>query len=289
MGIGTFYLTFGLGVLLVEILAGRHRGIYDRTEWTVLGLCGFVGNVVIRPLLTIASATALVFLLPWWKGAFAQVPVWIAFLVSLFVTEFVFYWVHRWAHEGRNRRGLGWLWQLHRTHHTARYMNTLVVLRLNVFWAIVQPVTWTVALTIYLGQPFAAALVGVLQFAWNIVTHSSFRWDDMVRRHPRFGPVFRACEHVVVSPGIHHTHHGYGRDGASYRNFALIFSFYDALFGTLHIPQGRPWRYGVPGRDARWSEQVFWPLVRNTQTPDQPGEAKSGGATGQNRLEPETT
>jgi len=273
MGIGTFYLTFGLGVLLVEIVAGRHRGVYDRAEWTVLGLCSVLGMFVIRPAMTIASALLLGLLLPAGKGALAGLPLWAAFAGSLIVTEFVFYWVHRWAHEGKNRPALNWLWQLHRTHHTARYMNAMVVLRLNIFWAVVQPVTWTVALTIYLGQPFAAALVGVTQFAWNVITHSNFRWDDAARRHPRFGRAFRAVEHVLVSPGIHHTHHGYGKDGANYRNFGLILSGFDALFGTLHIPQGRPWRYGLPGRDAHWSEQVLWPLVRGTQAPPTGGPA----------------
>lgn len=268
MGIGAFYLVFGLGVLLVEVLAGRHRSVYDRAEWTVLGLCGLVGSLLVRPTLGVLAALILTRLLPGAAGAFSDVPLLAAFAVSLLVSEFAFYWVHRWAHEAKNRPGMAWLWQLHRTHHTARYMNVLVVLRLNVFWSIFQPVTWIYAVTIYLGQPVAAALVGVTQFAWNVITHSNFRWDDAVRSHPRLGPVFRALEHVFVSPGIHHTHHGYGQDGAAYRNFALIFSFLDVMFGTLHIPAGRPWRYGLPGRDAHWSEQVFYPLVRGTRAPD---------------------
>lgn len=279
MGIGTFYLVFGLGVLLVELIAGRHRGVYDRTEWTVLGLCGLIGNLLIRPTISALSALLLMRLLPGAAGAFAGVSLLWAFVVSLFLSEFAFYWVHRWAHTAKSRPGLDWLWQLHRTHHSACYMNVLVVLRLNVFWAFFQPVTWIVALTIYLGQPVAAALVGVAQFGWNVVTHSNFRWDDAVRRHPRFGRAFRALEHVLVSPGIHHTHHGYGQDGASYRNFALIFSFLDAMFGTLHIPSGRPWRYGLPGRDAHWSEQVLYPLVRGTTGPTAAAAGEAASAT----------
>jgi len=53
-----------------------------------------------------------------------------------------------------------------------------------------------------------------------------------------------------------------GKDGASYRNYAVTFAFLDWLFGTLHIPSGRPWRYGIPGAQPHWAEEVFYPLVR---------------------------
>ena len=76
------------------------------------------------------------------------------------------------------------------------------------------------------------------------------------------GTVFRALEHVLISPGMHHTHHGYGRDGATYRNYAVTFAFYDWMFGTLHIPEGRPGRYGLPGAQPHWAEEVFYPLFR---------------------------
>lgn len=99
-------------------------------------------------------------------------------------------------------------------------------------------------------------------YGWNLVTHSHFRWDDAIRRHPRFGRAFRAGEHVLISPGMHHTHHGFGKDGASYRNYAVTFAFFDWMFGTLHIPTGRPWRYGLPGPQPHWAEELFYPLVQ---------------------------
>jgi len=82
-----------------------------------------------------------------------------------------------------------------------------------------------------------------------------------VRAHPVAGPVFRLFEHIIVSPSVRHTHHGYGRDGATYRNFRVTFAFLDYLFGTLHIPDGRPAHYGLPGSEPHWSEEVFHPLI----------------------------
>ncbi|WP_170304766.1 sterol desaturase family protein [Croceicoccus estronivorus] len=261
---GQFYLLFGLGVLAVEVIAGRHRDIYTRSDWLVNLLCGALGMAIVRPILSIGLAFLFVTLLPGEQGMFADAPFWLVFLVTLLVTEFLFYWVHRWAHEGRNKPGRDWLWRLHRTHHSGKYMNLMLMIRINPFWAILQPQTWTTAFALYAGQPIAAALVALTTYAWNVITHSNFRWDDSVRRAPVIGRLFYAAEHIFVSPGVHHTHHGYGKDGANYRNFGVVFSIFDTMFGTLHIPQGRPWRYGVPGADAHWTEEVFYPFVRHS-------------------------
>src|SRR3546814_11228835 len=94
----------------------------------------------------------------------------------------------------------------------------------------------------------------------DVCSSDLFRWDDAIRRSRRFGRLFRAIETVLVSPGIHHTHHGYGRDGASFRNYAVTFSFLDRIFGTLHIPEGRPANYGLPGPTPPWFEEVFFPV-----------------------------
>lgn len=261
-GFGLFYLISGVSVLALELIAGRHRGIYSRSEWLINLLCGAIGMAVVRPLLSIIGALIFMAIAPGHKDMLAGAPLWLAFAVGLLVTEFLFYWAHRWAHEGKGKRGMDWLWQLHRTHHSAGYMNIILLIRQHPLWPIVQPQTWTVGFLLYAGQPVAAALIGVATYGWNLITHSNFRWDDRVRAMPVIGRAFRAAEHVVISPGIHHTHHGYGKDGANYRNFGLIFSIFDTLFGTLHIPDGRPWRYGLPGADAPWQEQVFYPLVR---------------------------
>ena len=81
-------------------------------------------------------------------------------------------------------------------------------------------------------------------------------------RHVPGGRVFiRAFEWVLVTPRMHHTHHGYGKDGKVYRNFGAVLSIFDWMFGTMHIPEGRPWRYGLPGGEHIWWRQVFFPLV----------------------------
>lgn len=248
-------------VLLIEIAAGRHKGVYQKGDFKIVIGSFLVGRWAMVPLATMLVAWVWSSALPGHRGALAAISPWLAFPVLLMITEFCFYWVHRWAHESKSTRH-PLLWKIHRTHHSGKHMNVLLTKRLNVFWFFILPTSWVNGLALYLGLTEAALGVTIATMVWNLVTHSNFRWDDTVRRHRLAGPVFRALEHVFVSPGIHHTHHGYGRDGASYRNYALMLSVYDWMFGTLHIPDGRPWRYGIPGPNAHWLEELAYPLVR---------------------------
>ena len=51
----------------------------------------------------------------------------------------------------------------------------------------------------------------------------------------------------------------------------MTFAFLDWMFGTLHIREGRPGRYGIPGAQPHWAEEIFYPLVRI------PGKARDEG------------
>ena len=246
-------------ILVAEVAAGRHRGIYDRNDARVMALC-FVSGQAIRPVMMFLPAWLIGVLLPAGKGALHGVGFWPGLIGMLLVGEFTNYWVHRFAHEWKVRPWGEWLWRLHRTHHTAAYVNVLLNFRISLFWAFVSPLTWVSAVAIYLGLGPAALTATLIFSLWGITTHSHFRWDDPIRANRVFGPAFRALEHVFVSPGVHHSHHGYGRDGGNYRNFGIFLSVYDWMFGTLHIPQGRPSRYGIPDPSPHWAEEVFYPL-----------------------------
>jgi sterol desaturase/sphingolipid hydroxylase (fatty acid hydroxylase superfamily) len=260
------WVTLATALLLaVEILAGRHKGVYRKGDYPLLIGSFLLGRWVMVPLAIGLIAGFYNLVLPQQlKGSLSNTPFWIAFPVLLLVSEFCFYWVHRCAHQPNKFPVLA---KIHRTHHSGRHMNVTLKYRLNLTWFFIIPSGWVNGMALYLGCHEAVlAEVLVLQI-WNLVTHSNFRWDDKLRKQPQFGRVFRALEHVLVSPGIHHTHHGYGRDGASYKNFCTVLSLYDWIFGTLHIPEGRPSRYGVPGDDVHWLEELCYPLVRMARSP----------------------
>jgi len=249
-----------LMILALEVLTGRHRGVYRKGDFLLLAGSALLGRGVLAPLAAGLIAMIWALLLPaGWRDSQRELPLWLAFPAVLLTGEFCFYWVHRWAHLPRK---FPFLWKVHRTHHAARHMNVLLNFRLNLTWFFIIPSGWVSGLALYLGiYEGVLAYIVALQI-WNTVTHSHFRWDDAIRRNRIAGPVFRALEHVLVSPGIHHTHHGFGRDGKNYRNFGTVVSLYDWMFGTLHIPEGRPAHYGLPLRDPHWLEQLCYPLVR---------------------------
>lgn len=258
--LGLWVLAVTGAILLAEVIAGRHRGIYSRSDWLVNAIC-MVGAAVVRPAGTAVVAMAIAYLFPGGQGALRDVPFVPALIGIVLIGEFVNYWVHRGSHQLKGSAWFDWFWRMHRTHHTARYVNVVLNFRISPFWILVGGLGWVFALAIYLGQPQAAG-VGIAIFTfWGIFTHSDFRWDDAIRSHPVLGSAFRALEHVFVSPGIHHSHHGYGRDGGNFRNFGVFLSIYDWVFGTLHIPEGRPFRYGIPGATPHWADDAFSPLL----------------------------
>lgn len=249
-----------LVILLVEIIAGRHRGIYDRQTWYITLGC-IVAAAISRPLAAILIAYLVALALPQWQGVLEGVSLWWSFPLVFVTTEFAFYWAHRISHESKGKRH-DWFWKLHRTHHSGKFMNVGVTIRINAFWAFVVPTSWILGITTYLGMGDAAGFTIATIYMWNLITHANFRWDDPIRAHPIFGKAFRALEHIIISPGMHHSHHGYGKDGGNFRNYAVTLALFDWMFGTLFIPQGRPWKYGIPGPNAYWAEEVFFPLYR---------------------------
>lgn len=245
-------------VLVIELVQGRHRGVH-RLQDGFLIAASLAGSIAVRPFMAVLTASVIGLLLPQWQGALGRAPMWLSFAVLLVAAEFGQYWVHRWAHESA-RHPL--LHGMHRTHHTAPYVNVTLLYRSNIFWGFVHPYGWMAALAIYLGQAEAAALFFLAIFLWNALTHSDWRWDDaVIARIPGGARLIAAVELVFVTPRLHHVHHGYGRDGKAYRNFNTMLTVFDRMFGTLHIPEGRPWRYGVPGGEHHWARQMLFPLV----------------------------
>jgi len=259
----TNYLLAATAVIFViELVSGRLKGARYR-DYIVTMLCFVSKSVISRPLVAILLAWIFTVSLPRYAGALAGTPLIISYAITFVLMEFTFYWVHRWSHEGQRQGSpLDWLWRLHRTHHSASHLDVSVTVRQSTFWPVVVPTTWVLGVATYLGWGEAAALSLLTTYGWNLLTHTNSRWDDALRDVPVVGPALHGLQHVLTSPSMHHTHHGYGgRDGKMYRNYAVTLSVFDTIFGTLHIPQGRPAKYGVPGVQPHWAEEVFYPII----------------------------
>lgn len=265
-----------VAILLAELITGWHRGIYRAHDFKVTGGCILLSELT-RPLSALCYATLFTWLLPNGQNALAELPFWPSTIALLVITDFVFYWVHRLAHDPVHHH---WLWGMHRTHHAAKYLNVTVMARVNIFWPFVVPMAWISGLAFYLGLHAQSAFVISITILWNAFTHSALRWDDLLIRSPLGNKILTAIEYVFITPRLHHTHHGWGKDGKSHRNFAVVLSVFDRFFQTLHIPEGRPAHYGVPGADKHWTEEVFFPLVTKwRRNQDQPSRSQPTATT----------
>ena len=253
-------------VLIAEVVTGRHKGIYDKDDLLLTVGSFVITRAVMGPLSALLMAKIFTILLPGLANSGAGTPIWLAVLLMILVGDFLFYWVHRASHKPAR---FPFLYKLHATHHTAKFINISVMARINVFWIFFQPYTWVSALGFYLGMIEATTIFFTGMLAWNAFTHTDFRWDDGLRHAFSWGDgLVRAIEWVFVTPRMHHTHHGYGRDGKAFKNYCTMLSCYDRLFGTLYQPQGRPEKYGIMGRNndnTNWVEQLAYPLFRQAK------------------------
>src|SRR3546814_17101840 len=110
MEIGIFIIPATLAVLLLELIAGAHRGIYSRNDYATLILCIAVTRAVTRPLFAVAPALLLSSCFPADRGALAAFPVLPSFLLLLFACDFSFSWVPLWANEAKGKQGATGPW-----------------------------------------------------------------------------------------------------------------------------------------------------------------------------------
>jgi sterol desaturase/sphingolipid hydroxylase (fatty acid hydroxylase superfamily) len=144
----------------------------------------------------------------------------------LVIGDFLGYWSHRLFH-GRS------LWKFHAIHHSAEEVDWLSAARLHPVNEIGARLMQIVPMYLlgFRGAPLAA-VVPILSF-YAILLHANLKWD--------FGPL----RYVIASPAFHRWHHTSEEEGLD-RNFAGLFPWIDAAFGTLYLPRGRqPETFGV--------------------------------------------
>jgi sterol desaturase/sphingolipid hydroxylase (fatty acid hydroxylase superfamily) len=164
-------------------------------------------------------------------GQVSRQPVALQGLEVLVLADVLGYWSHRAFHSG-------WLWRFHAVHHSSTRLDWLSSVRVHPVNDVGSKVVHVAGLLL-LGRAlgFSPGLVaGTVPFfvLYAIMLHANVGWT--------FGPL----RYVVASPAFHRWHHTAEEEGLQ-KNFAGLFPWLDALFGTLHLPKGRqPMRFGLP-------------------------------------------
>lgn len=143
------------------------------------------------------------------------------FIISFFVFDFFYYWLHRATHENV------WLWQQHKVHHLDRSVSAMF--RDN----FLEPIFEWAAITIPLSVLFKFDTFNA--YVFSLIVGTMIVWIHMNSR-VELGWFSR----IIVGPQNHRIHHS--TDPEKFMsNYATYFPFWDIVFGTYRHPKKGEW------------------------------------------------
>ncbi|MBY0470433.1 sterol desaturase family protein [bacterium] len=155
-------------------------------------------------------------------------PLWLQFLVTLFLLDFTSYWVH-WSFHS-----IPVLWKLHRVHHSATELTALSSFRHH-------------SLEVFTHMLIQGLLLGVLSISYSVIFYTNliFLSACMIQHSNIRLWIPRVADWVLITPRNHYWHHSKELHGKYGQNFGFIFSFWDRIFNTLHLPNHYRTEIGV--------------------------------------------
>lgn len=163
-------------------------------------------------------------------NALARLP-WLAqFALYLCISDLLQWCVHVLLHR------VPFLWRFHKVHHSAHAMDWAVNFRFHWMELVVYRTLLYLPLALLGGSASALFAVAVFATAWGHFNHANLAVD--------IGPL----GYVFNSPRMHLWHHDDSHEGGSAKNFGIVLSVWDWLFGTAYWPRDRaPARLGYDG------------------------------------------
>lgn len=144
------------------------------------------------------------------------------------------------------------LWELHKVHHSAEVMVGITKDRVHPLDELLNRMWDGIIPGICFGVWSVIALdpVEIVVFGLNVYVLRNILMMDFVR-HTHLPISFGRLDNIVLSPHWHQVHHSL--DPRHYdKNFGLLFSFWDRLFGTHFVPDpDEKLKFGIVDRDAR--------------------------------------
>lgn len=196
------------------------------------------------------------------RGPLSTLPFAAQVVVYMVGSDFLLYWIHRAFHRSD-------AWRFHAIHHSATQVDWTTSFRFHPVNLMLQS-SFVLGLMISLGiRPEVIALVVPFDAFLAVWQHSNTKWT--------LGPL----KYVIATPVFHRWHHTLPNEGGD-SNFAPTFAFWDLLFGTYYMPEGKlPENFGVEDRDIEESYighliYPFLPLIRGAGTGTRPTEKPPG-------------
>ncbi len=183
------------------------------------------------------------------------------FVMFLVVSDFLQWCVHNLLHR------VPWLWAFHKVHHSITDMDWIgnwrfhwmeIFVYKSLLWL---PLAWLNA------SPEAVFAVAVAGTIWGDFNHANINVG--------LGPL----GYLLNSPRMHLWHHDQSTEGGAAKNFGIVLSIWDFIFGTAYWPRQRtPEQLGYTGMEempTSLAGEVLWPLTRRTRADEKPEEPSS--------------
>lgn len=149
---------------------------------------------------------------------------WWAWILLIFLNDFLFYWFHRWSHEIRI------LWASHSVHHSSEVMNFSTSIRGVFIIMLYRFIMW-----------FPLAWIGFDPEHIIIVDALAFFYQFPI--HTRTMKSWGFLEYFLNSPSHHRVHHGSNPKYLD-KNYGAVFIIWDRMFGTFEPEVEKP-DYGI--------------------------------------------
>lgn len=139
-----------------------------------------------------------------------SVPLWI---ILFLLTDFIWYWYHRWGHE------INLLWMAHIVHHQSEDYNYTTSARITLLQAIIRTTLWCALPLI----GFPAAMITSL-----LLIHGLYPFFIHTQLIGKLG----VLEYFLVTPSHHRVHHASNEEYLD-KNYGDVLIIWDKLFGTF--------------------------------------------------------
>lgn len=182
-----------------------------------------------------------------YAGVAGTWPVAAQIVVALFVVDFVQWGVHNLLHRVTP------LWSLHKVHHSIVDGEMDFIVSFRFHWMEV------VIYKSFLYVPLAFFGFGMEAIFFHAAFGTLIGHLNHANLHITWGPL----RYLLNSPAMHIWHHDYEGDEKTTKNFGIIFSVWDWIFGTAYMPAQPPARLGYAGVEQMprdFFAQAAWPL-----------------------------
>jgi sterol desaturase/sphingolipid hydroxylase (fatty acid hydroxylase superfamily) len=183
------------------------------------------------------------------NGILRGLPFWWQALIYVLLSDFLMYWIHRGFHSAQ-------MWRYHAIHHSAQQVDWTTTYRFHPVNLMLQPALVSLIM-VFLGvSPEVVVFFLPFDSVSAAFVHANINW--------KFGPL----KYIIATPVFHRWHHGPADDGGS-SNFAPTFAFWDVMFGTFYMPEGRlPQTFGTDDHNfpEGYFKQLMYPFKKVTPT-----------------------